>query len=33
MREGMQIHREEIFGPVLCVIRVDNFTKPGLEAD
>lgn len=27
VREGMQIHREEIFGPVLCVIRADNFTQ------
>lgn len=27
VREGMQIHREEIFGPVLCVMRVDNFTQ------
>ena len=27
VKEGMQIHREEIFGPVLCVIRVDNFTE------
>lgn len=27
VQEGMQIHREEIFGPVLCVIRVDNFSQ------
>jgi malonate-semialdehyde dehydrogenase (acetylating)/methylmalonate-semialdehyde dehydrogenase len=27
VKEGMQIHREEIFGPVLCVVRVDNFAE------
>ena len=26
VQEGMQIHREEIFGPVLCVMRVPDFT-------
>ncbi len=27
VQEGMQIHREEIFGPVLCVIRVPDFAS------
>ncbi len=27
VKEGMQIHREEIFGPVLCVVRVDSFIE------
>lgn len=26
VQEGMQIHREEIFGPVLCVVRVPDFS-------
>ncbi|MBR7745816.1 CoA-acylating methylmalonate-semialdehyde dehydrogenase [Undibacterium baiyunense] len=26
VHEGMQIHREEIFGPVLCVVRVPDFS-------
>ncbi|MDO8652535.1 MAG: CoA-acylating methylmalonate-semialdehyde dehydrogenase [Undibacterium sp.] len=25
VKEGMKIHREEIFGPVLCVVRVPDF--------
>jgi malonate-semialdehyde dehydrogenase (acetylating)/methylmalonate-semialdehyde dehydrogenase len=27
VQEGMQIHREEIFGPVLCVVRVPDFAS------
>lgn len=27
VKESMQIHREEIFGPVLCVVRVDSFIE------
>ncbi|MCU6434335.1 CoA-acylating methylmalonate-semialdehyde dehydrogenase [Undibacterium sp. Jales W-56] len=27
VREGMKIHREEIFGPVLCVVRVPDFAS------
>ncbi|MBC3934020.1 CoA-acylating methylmalonate-semialdehyde dehydrogenase [Undibacterium rugosum] len=27
VQEGMRIHREEIFGPVLCVIRVPDFAS------
>lgn len=26
VQEGMRIHREEIFGPVLCVVRVPDFS-------
>jgi len=27
VKEGMKIHREEIFGPVLCIIRVPDFAS------
>ncbi|MFZ6641097.1 CoA-acylating methylmalonate-semialdehyde dehydrogenase [Undibacterium sp. TC4M20W] len=27
VKEGMKIHREEIFGPVLCVVRVPDFAS------
>jgi len=27
VREGMKIHREEIFGPVLCIVRVPDFAS------
>ncbi|MFZ6754949.1 CoA-acylating methylmalonate-semialdehyde dehydrogenase [Undibacterium sp. Dicai25W] len=27
VKEGMKIHREEIFGPVLCIVRVPDFAS------
>ena len=27
VQEGMRIHQEEIFGPVLCVMRVKNLEQ------
>jgi malonate-semialdehyde dehydrogenase (acetylating)/methylmalonate-semialdehyde dehydrogenase len=27
VKEGMRIHREEIFGPVLCILRAANFAE------